>query len=203
MESGPDQSPSNSTETSDVLLREWSALRQEILARIASQHRIVLTSTITIAGLAIAMKTILDQGWYPALVLIGMVFLALAAQYVEQDRLIARIGMYINWEIRPALERSLGTDAGVLGWEFFRGNPLSRPEKAVATTLSAVRYLPSLGAGIVSIAMALFLPGSEWPVMIWEWVLWLSGAVLGAVLVFAAYLTHRDYNLIWNRRLER
>lgn len=130
--------------------------------------------------------------------MIGLFYFALAALYIEQDRLIARIGMYINWEIRPALERILKVQKGVLGWETFRGRSLSPFKKVIATTLSGIRYLPSLGAGFISILVAVVVRYPQWPNSWWEWALLLVTVFMGVGLTFSAYLTHKDYNLIWD-----
>lgn len=187
-----------SDELRELLEKEWEKLRDEILARVGIQHSIIITATLTMGALGLAMATILDRGWYTALVLIGLFFFALAALYIEQDRLIARIGMYVNWEIRPALERLLKVQKGILGWETFRGQPLSRIEKAIATTLSGIRYLPSLGAGFTLIIVALVVRCPQWPNSWWEWLSLLVAVLVGVGLTYAAYLTHRDYNLIWD-----
>jgi hypothetical protein len=181
-----------------LLVKEWEKLREEILARVGIQYRIIITATLTMGGQGLAMATILDRGWYNALVLISLFYFALAALYIEQDRLIARIGMYINWKIRPALERILNVKEGVLGWETFRGRSLSPFKKRIATTLSTIRYLPSLGAGFTSIFIYLKVRCPQWPNTLWEWSLFLVTVLMGFALTFSAYLTHKDYNLIWD-----
>ena len=61
-----------------------------------------------------------------------------------------------------------------------------------------MRFLPSLGAGFTSIFIAWSVRCPQWPNLWWEWVLLVLTALMGIGLIFSAYLTHKDYSLIWN-----
>lgn len=185
-----------SPQAADMMMAEWKALRSEILLRVELQHRIIQASAVAVGGLAIAASTVIDRGWHPLFLVGAAFFFALGAQYVEQDRLIARAGMYINRTVKKEVKTRLAPWEPALGWEEFRGRSLTAPEKRMATLLSFIRYVPSIGAGIGSIVAFIATTGipSSW----WEYALAIPVLFLGILLCYSAWRTHGDYNLIWD-----
>lgn len=187
-----------------VHIEEYKELRREILQRVEFQQRF-LNYTLLSIGLALGLissgsaKCNEIAPWVVpwvvplALLLFAFMFVCFSFWWSNQDMYLIWAVMYINTELRPKIENTIG-GRQVLGWEDFLAQERAKLGK---------RYLliPSLGLEFPLIVAALLIIG-YWiyahnsgiiPATMFLWLFWSFILVLWVIAVFIRVHTNLRY----------
>jgi len=147
-----------------IVLKEYEALRAEIISRLESQTQLTSVASILIGGVLAAIPFVFSFGSQkqalniPPVVLISgllaisTLFTSLLWTYMEHDIEMAYIGQYFNKSLRPKLQQLLKESTKIdmpLDWDSYRSNQLGFRAKSIlyltttisVTLLSASRYV--------------------------------------------------------------
>lgn len=157
----------------DASLAEFNSMRQEILARSATQHTLVnlnITASATIIGL-IATKAASEA----LLLLITLTASTLGVLWSDHARTIRTLGRHINEDIRPRAQRITGED--VLNWEQRKHDYIRDPASGFNVNWRVPMVLifaaPALGALLLTPILNPTVGGST----LLHWILWGAGAI--------------------------
>lgn len=161
----------------EILLSEFSALRDEIGSRIRTQQALVMiniTGLTTILGMAISPP----EWWKPYLILVIPYFSCLLGlSFLHQGFVITNIGAYIHNKIGRRL-RKLTKDEELMRWELWIRKILRR---RLAVTFASAFSVPALYLLPSFIVLAsTFFPSEE----MLHTLLWVGGAFLLALTFF-------------------
>ena len=189
----------------EVCLKEYEALRQEILLRLRMQHQVILFSVIFTGALISLLPLLKQYDAYSLLLLASLLYFIFGWHYFEQDFLIAHVASYIQNALRPAISVSGGSKAqrdAVLGWESYRNKLLFRTRTGnwFYTALTLFRLVPTVGSGVLSLTgyvYIAFVQGQRTvPVAAWEPVLLAIDGILAVLMIIIAFAAYVSYEHI-------
>ncbi len=189
----------------EVCLKEYEALRQEILVRLRMQHQVILFC-VMVTGALISLLPLLKQyDAYSLLLLASLLYFIFGWHYFEQDFLIAHVASYIQNALRPAISGSGGSKAqrdATLGWELYRNKLLFRTRTGnwFYTALTLFRLVPTVGCGILTLGgyvyIAFVQSRKTAPIAAWEPVLLVVDGILAVVMIIIAFAAYVSYDRI-------
>jgi len=148
----------------EALIEEYRTLREEIITRLTNQQQIVNFAIALIAAF-FAISQLLPRNeniqsllssLRPIYPLISLFFSAFALMYIEHDAMMATLGSYISFYLRPQMEDII-KKAGVSSqkvwqWDEFRSEKHFRSFKSaphfylMAASRYAITIIPSVGS---------------------------------------------------------
>ncbi|MCD4797388.1 MAG: hypothetical protein K8R19_00065 [Methanosarcinales archaeon] len=107
--------------SNDIYLEEYKALRDEILLRAREKNRTINHVILLISALIVAIWQIPgriepERTYIIFLLIVPLISFMLALIYCWHDLMIVSIGGYINQLLRPKLAELYGKE-DILGWE--------------------------------------------------------------------------------------
>ncbi len=179
----------------DSIMREYSSLREEIVARLGyqstiTQYALVFTAAL-IAAISAVPSLLSDKVSLVFLLLTPWIFFLLALSFQEHNLVLSSLGEYINQRLRPLMAQASGSpQKDIWGWEeFFHHEKASLRQD----TIGNARYWL---LGLMTLAPSLLLfwaktaGGVDWDPL--HWALFVVDLIIG-VVVFADFVVTRRY----------
>lgn len=143
----------------DIMMAEYSDLRNEIHQRVNNQLLILGGSVALMAALVAAHEKLSALAPFSLLGL-PLIFAVVGWLYFEQDIFLIHAAKYLYRELRPTigselLRESSGPTVNVLQWEEFRGNVLfgSARERGLLRIMIFFRFVATMGPGVIALIL--------------------------------------------------
>lgn len=191
----------------EVLMEEYRTLHSEVQQRFIIENQVTSFALALIVGV-LALSQILPglmtfSEMIPflriACLVLTLLFSVFAVMKVEQDAMIASIGIYIVREIRPKVEEILKKvnkeDIEALHWESFRmqGQFSKSVYLTVVPFMAAMRYAITFLPGVLLLIVYWQLTRFKAPILPGEWLLFILAIAVQTLTVASALFTGTMY----------
>lgn len=194
----------------DTQLKEYEALRNEILWRLRMQHQVIIFA-LTVTGAAISFfPYLLQNEMYSLLLLLSALYFVFGWHYFEQDFLIAHVASYIEQSLRKQVIKSCSdsneANDKLLSWEEFRNKIVfqNRWGNLFYTWLTLFRLVPTVGLGFLSIFAFIYIKSvnvataSAWKSV--DILLLIIDCFLGVSMVWVGFMAYVSYSKIVDQK---